>query len=103
MRPPNQLLRRSGNTAIIGYARGHCTHFPTSSDGADAVRFSITNDQDGAIGLLYILEKDYGPLRHAPLVYDAAAGDFTGPLESGTLRAQAQQFVRSYLSRRVKT
>src|SRR3982750_409384 len=45
----------------FGYGRGHCPWFPQATDG-DAVRFT----QRGA-KLIYIMERDYSPLRHGPV------------------------------------
>ncbi len=86
----------------VGYARGICARFPKASETADAVRFSITRDDNGTLALLYIVEKDYSPLHYTALIYDTGSANFTTPLESPTVRAQAQRFVESYLNRRIK-
>lgn len=84
----------------LGYARGRCSRFPMAAE-ADAVRFSIVHDRDGAISLLFILERDYGPLRHEPLVYEIATRSFTSMPFPSCIAAQANRFVESYLKRRV--
>ena len=38
-------------------------HFPVSS-AADAVRFSVTDDRDGCLRVVYVFEKDHAPLSH---------------------------------------
>jgi len=98
--PSLEELRRYCN---LGYARGACSRFPSSGEAADAVRFSIAGDRDGGIQIIYILEKDYGPLRHGPLVWDAATRDFSTGIGSPTIEAQARRFVESYLKRRVQS
>ena len=95
--PALDELRRYCN---VGYARGACVRFPLTAEGPDAVRFSLTSDRGSTIELTYILEKDYGPLRHGPLVWDSAAHGFTTSV-SPTLEAQARRFIESYLKRRV--
>lgn len=78
--PPDDLIWDACN---FGYGRNRCPHFPLSSE-ADAVRFSQHHGQ-----LLWILEKDYHPLRH-------------GIAESGTptpiLARQAEVFRTTCLN-----
>ena len=86
--PPEGVQRELCN---CGYARRRCSHFP--EDGAaDAVRFSITGDQDGRVTLIYILEKDHAPIEHGEIDH---ANDRREPLAS-----QARAFVESYLRQR---
>ena len=87
--PPEEIQRDLCN---CGYARGRCSHFPDNG-AADAVRFSVTGDQDGRVTLVYILEKDHAPMEHGSI--DEAA---TGVLEPTA--SQARAFVDSYLRRR---
>jgi hypothetical protein len=86
--PPEEIQRDLCN---CGYARGRCSHFPDNG-AADAVRFSVTGDQDGRVTLVYILEKDHAPLEHGPL---DPAHEAPEPLAS-----QARAFVESYLRQR---
>jgi hypothetical protein len=79
-----------------GYARRRCSHFPENG-AADAVRFSVTGDQDGRVTLVYILEKDHAPVEHGSFDY-ATGGDATGAREP--LASQARAFVESYLRQR---
>jgi hypothetical protein len=83
--PPEGVQRDLCN---CGYARQRCSHFPENG-AADAVRFSVTGDQDGRITLIYILEKDHAPMEHRPL---DPAHEALEPLAS-----QARAFVESYL------
>ena len=86
--PPEEIQRDLCN---CGYARGRCSHFPDNG-AADAVRFSVTGDQDGRVTLVYILEKDHAPIEHGPV---DPARDAREPLAS-----QARAFVESYLRQR---
>lgn len=97
--PDSDELRRFCN---LGYARGACVRFPRSTGAADAVRFSIAGDRNSVIDIVYILEKDYGPVRHATLVWNLAESGFSTALESPAVEAQARRFVESYLKRRVQ-
>jgi hypothetical protein len=84
-----------------GYARGRCDRFPSDS-AADAVRFSVTGDQDGAVKLVYIVEKNHAPAEHGLLEYSIPESRLLNGHISETLAAQAGAFVESYLRRRVR-
>jgi hypothetical protein len=88
--PPEEIQR---NLCNCGYARHRCSRFPDRG-GADAVRFSVTGDQDGRVTLIYILEKDHAPVEHGSLDC-STAGYATGAREP--LASQARAFVESYL------
>lgn len=88
LEPPEAVQRELCN---CGYARQRCSHFPDNG-AADAVRFSVTDDQDGRVTLLYILEKDHAPMEHG--LFDDAAG------AREPLASQARVFVESYLRQR---
>jgi hypothetical protein len=79
-----------------GYARGLCDRFPEDA-AADAVRFSVKDDNGGLIRLVYVVEKDHAPVEHGELEYDGAV---TGQ-HTELLHAQARAFAESYLRRRV--
>lgn len=89
------------NYCNAGYARGRCSRFPSRTDAADAVRFSVSGDHEGGVSLVYVYERDYGPVRHGMLVYDISAGSFNDAPESTVLEAQARVFVTGYLARRL--
>lgn len=85
-----------------GYARTRCDRFPASAT-ADANRFSIAGDRDGAVELIYIRERDYGPLEHGPATYHVTDQAFTGLPDGDTaINAQARQFIASYLNRKTR-
>jgi hypothetical protein len=81
-----------------GYAGGRCPRFPQNA-GVDAVRFSVTADTPDEVRLVYVLEKDYGPVDHGHLVYRLGAG-FVEPSVHDILLAPAARFMESYLRRR---
>jgi hypothetical protein len=83
----------------LGYARGTCTRFPADAE-ADAIRFSITKDRDETVDLIYIFEKDYGPLRHGTLRYQTAESRLCDAPANPILCAQAERFLESYIRRR---
>ena len=85
-----------------GYARARCDRFPASST-ADANRFSIAHDHNGAVELIYIRERDYAPIEHGPATYSLNDRAFTGLPDGDTaINAQARQFITSYLNRKTR-
>jgi len=72
----------------LGYARGECPRFPAGDGGGDAVRFTITGCEGGAVGIYYVVERDHHPLAHG-------AGYPDDPI----LRRQAEAYVESYRRR----
>jgi hypothetical protein len=81
-----------------GYARGRCPRFPQNAEG-DAVRFSVASDAPDEVQIVYVLERDYGPIDHGRLVYRPSGGFVEAPV-NGLLLAQAGRFIESYLRRR---
>jgi hypothetical protein len=96
VQPSRDELKDFCNT---GYARGRCARFPRDTE-PDAIRFSMAKDRGGSVDLVYVIEKEYSPLSYGPMKYDCAAASFVESPEDPILRAQAQQFVHSYLNRR---
>jgi len=80
-----------------GYAGQRCARFP---GGPDAVRFSISKDQDGVIGIHFVVEKDHLPLAHGPLEYSREAARFTLSHSDASVAQQAQAYISSYLRRK---
>jgi len=64
----------------FGYGHGRCGSFPRDAE-ADAVRFTLTASRE----LVWILEKDFAPLRHGGL-------SEAGPI----VRKQAEVFLENY-------
>jgi len=98
--PSEPVLREFCNR---GYARGQCGHFPEGHP-ADAVRFSVTADDDhGRVRMVYIIEQYHAPLEYGPLEYAGATsgiGNWVGKQPAEPLASQARAFVGSYLSRK---
>jgi hypothetical protein len=100
-RPEGEWLPDAATTQQLcnfGYAREKCPRFP--GDGADAVRFSISKDQDGVIGIYWVVEKDHLPFAHGPLEYSHAAAGFILPHADARVGQQAQAYISSYLRRK---
>ena len=76
----------------FGYARGLCPRFPESSP-FDAVRFSVRRDGDGA-RIVFVLERDYAPLRHGVVRY--LDGRLEGELPDECVARQAAVFASAY-------
>ena len=95
--PPQPAQRDLCN---CGYARGRCDRFPDDA-AADAVRFSVTGDQDGQVRVVYIIEKNHSPAEHGALEYSIAGAELSGIRTSELLAGQAGAFLQSYLRRRV--
>ena len=83
----------------LGYARGRCSHFPANG-GPDAVRFSVSKDNQTSIRILYALERDHRPLSNGALEFSTQAGAFLGEPPGDSLERLAAAYVRSYLRRR---
>jgi hypothetical protein len=82
----------------LGYARKRCRRFPTGAE-ADAVRFSIESDDGERLEIVYVLEKDWAPVRHGRVECgrDGVAGSEN---LDGILKRQMEFFTASYLARR---
>jgi len=85
----------------LGYARGHCAHFP-GNGAADSVRFSVSKHEPAAIRILYSLEFDHRPLANGALDYSVPDGAFRGPVPDGSLERLAAAYMRSYMRRIAK-
>jgi len=84
----------------LGYARGHCRHFPAADTGADAVRFTIRRDDGRALHLYYVLERDHLPFAHGALEYSLDCEAFTQPPLDTIVLRQAEAYVASYRRRK---
>ncbi len=97
-RPGDETLQQYCN---LGYARRSCACFPDNG-GPDAVRFTVSGDQNGIVQIYYVLERDHRPCEHGPLEYDAERGAFTAPPVSPQLERQAAVYVEGYLRRKLR-
>jgi hypothetical protein len=82
----------------LGYARGKCARFPAGF--ADAVRFTISHDREGVIGVYWVMEKEHLPFGHGPLEYSRRDGCFKAAPPDACLAQQAGAYVSSYLRRK---
>lgn len=94
-RPDPQTLQQFCN---FGYAREKCAHVP--ADASDAVRFSVSYDRDGIVGIYWVIEKDHLPFAHGPLEYSRAAAGFRAVHSDARVTQQARAYVVSYLRRK---
>jgi hypothetical protein len=81
----------------FGYARGGCDRFP-DSDSADAVRFTISSDDDATVGIYYVLERDHHPFAHGPIEYSRTSRSCD--LAAPELQSLAEAYAASYLRRK---
>jgi hypothetical protein len=82
----------------FGYARETCGRVP--EDGADAVRYSVSDDRDGMIRIYWVMEKNHLPFAHGPLEY-AHDGACSGTMHpDACIAQQAQAYISSYLRRK---
>jgi len=95
-RPDEATLRESCN---LGYARARCPRFPKEA-GPDALRFSVTGDQEGVLRIFHVSEQNHSPLEHGTLEYSEDAGKFLNGHPNQMLQKQAQAYVESYLRRK---
>lgn len=96
--PAHEIQRSYCNR---GYGRYGCGQFPPGAT-ADAVRFSLVSDAHGVLAILYVRERDYGPMDHGRTDYRERSGDCSPPIDDPILRAQISAFVMSYQRRRSK-
>lgn len=84
----------------LGYVRETCERFPTG-EGPDAIRFNISGDNESALQISYVIERDHHPFAHGSLEYSRAQGGFaaSSPAESSLAR-QAAAYASSYLRRK---
>jgi hypothetical protein len=94
--PDEATLRHLCN---LGYAGGTCARFPRDT-AVDAVRFTVTCDVDGSIGLAYVAEKNHLPQSHGVLQYSRATGAFTSPGADAVILRLADAYLASYLRRK---
>jgi hypothetical protein len=94
--PGQETLRDCCN---IGYARHRCPRFPRDS-AADAFRFSVVNDADGAVQVFYVAEREHCPVEHGTLEFVIESGQFRNGHSGETFLKQARAYVQSYLRRK---
>lgn len=93
--PSEQAQRETCN---IGYGRGCCSWFPAHAE-VDAVRFSVARDDEGALTVQYVLERDYAPASHG--TFECRPGAIPDGLPEPVAR-QAAAFLEAYGARRLR-
>ena len=82
----------------LGYARGGCDRFPTTN-AADAVRFTISEDDGAIVRVYYVVEQDHHPQAHGRLEFFRSTNAFASDVSAdATLLCQARAYVASYLA-----
>jgi hypothetical protein len=94
--PDGATLRDCCN---LGYARKKCSRFPDQAS-ADAVRFSVTADENGIVRIFFVQERGHEPVEHGTLDYFTGTGEFQGSASNRLLEAQAQAYIVSYFRRK---
>ena len=79
----------------FGYAREKCARIPDGTP--DAVRFTISHDRDGVVGIYWVMEKDHLPFAHGALEYSRAESGFRSAHPDACVTQQAGAYVASYL------
>jgi hypothetical protein len=82
----------------LGNARKKCSRFPEDAV-ADAVRFSVTGDENGVVRIFFVRERGQEPVEHGTLDYSTQSGEFLGG-GSSRLEAQARAYLVSYFRRK---
>ena len=85
----------------FGYARERCARVP--ADSPDAVRFGVSYDLDGIVGINWVMEKDHLPFAHGPLEYSRLDAGFRAAHPDACVSQQAQAYVSSYLRRKAES
>jgi len=86
----------------IGYARGACNRFP-ATDGPDAARFTLLEDNGTTLRLYYVLERDHQPHAHGALEYSIGRDAFLPAPPGECTPRQAAAYAHSYLRRKAES
>jgi len=92
--PPEQSQEELCN---YGYVRGVCECFPAESQ-ADAVRFSVIEEDESRLLIVYVFEKDHAPAQFGSLEYVIPARALQPPHPDAILSRQAEAFAHSHLA-----
>jgi hypothetical protein len=95
-RPEEAVLRECCN---LGYARDKCPRFP-KEPGPDAIRFSVTGDQNGLLKIFYVSERNHEAVEHGTFEYSVEEGKLLTAEVNELLHRQVQAYVESYLRRK---
>jgi hypothetical protein len=86
----------------LGYARGACGRFP-STDGPDAARFTLLEDNGTTLRLYYVLERDHQPHAHGALEYSVERNALLPAPDGQWTPRQAAAYAQSYLRRKAES
>ncbi len=81
----------------MGYAK--CGRLPEERQ-ADAVRFSLTEEQGGSLLVRYACERSHQPVAHGELVYLVESASWREAHSDGRIQRMAECYVRAQLARR---
>ena len=96
-RPGDEELR---NLCNLGYVRKTCPRFPQDA-GPDAVRFSVSRDEQQRIVIRYVQERDHRPWEHGWLEYHVREQKFVQPHANRIVNRLAEAYAEAYLRRRM--
>jgi hypothetical protein len=95
VRPSDEELKARCN---VGYATG-CARLPEERQ-ADAVRFALGEERNGLIHIRFACEREYLPVSHGELIYDATARCWQTTHTNACLLRMAECYVHSQMARR---
>jgi hypothetical protein len=82
----------------IGYAKT-CSRLPAERL-ADAVRFSLGEERDGLLHVLFVCEREYLPASYGELLYDKRHETWTTTHQEQCVQRMAECYVKAQLERR---
>lgn len=92
---PSELRFRACNH---GYSNGSCGHWPQEETRA-ALRYSVAAQNDDALDVICVAEKDHTPVEWLRVRYVVSTGALEPVLSDICMQAQALAFCRAYLRR----
>lgn len=96
--PDQDTLRELCN---LGSA-GKCSRFPAEG-GPDAVRFSVTSDQNNVLRIMYVRERSQATVDHGVVEFCTESGKFlNGGEPSDLLGKQVRAYAESYQRRKTE-
>jgi hypothetical protein len=82
----------------LGYAKT-CSRLPAERS-ADAVRFSLGEERDGVLRVLFVCEREYLPAGHGELLYQTAKGSWLRGHADQRVQRMAECYVQAQRTRR---
>lgn len=93
--PSDEELKSGCN---IGYAK-QCSRLPGNRH-ADAVRFSLGEERDGIVRVLFVCERAYLPASHGELLYDRHRADWLARHPDLCVQRMAECYLQAQFERR---